>query len=30
MVTHRVRLTSAADVDAEVSAWLKAACDRAG
>lgn len=30
MVSHRVRLASQADVDAEVQAWLKAAYDRAG
>ncbi len=30
MVSHRVRLESAKDVDAEVIAWLKAAFDAAG
>jgi Domain of unknown function (DUF5655)/Domain of unknown function (DUF4287) len=30
MVSHRVRLTSPRDVDAEVKAWLKAAYDAAG
>jgi len=30
MVTHRVRLASEADVDAEVEAWLREAYDRAG
>jgi hypothetical protein len=30
MVSHRVRLGSLAEVDAEVQAWLKAAYDRAG
>jgi len=30
MVTHRVRLSSEAEVDAEVAAWLRAAYDRAG
>lgn len=29
MVSHRVRLEKAADVDAEVKAWLKAAYDKA-
>lgn len=30
MVSHRVRLESADDVDAELESWLKAAYDRAG
>lgn len=30
MVTHRVRLASEADIDAEVGAWIRAAYDRAG
>ena len=30
MVTHRVRLASPAEVDAEVLAWLRAAYDGAG
>ena len=30
MVTHRVRLSTEADVDGEVEAWLRAAYDRAG
>jgi hypothetical protein len=29
MFTHRVRLTSATDLDAEVLGWLKAAYDEA-